>query len=1331
MNNGFEQSGYNILESLNLGSPRKNIKDESTTDNFENDMNILLTKLNEQLENIKQKQSISLNFKPFNLDLDLDNSLDNNINQIKNSNNSIINDINNNNNINNNMIDKSNNNININNDFNNNIDYNKDINNKKLKNESNFNLITNSNNFIQDSNVNISGNNDDNDNKIENNNGLNNKKLKNESNFNIIYNSNVLNGNNNAFNNNLIGINNRNINSDSKCEANNKINMQRIESNKESINEINIIKSLPEEENQISRNDNNNNDNNGENQKYILQASNASNNLNNNLINNNILKNTPIGNLGDNIGNSKTIKNSSYNNNTPEIDNNMNNELDNKNNDIEKNKNIEDDFEIDDIEEIEYETNNNKIINDNKDHGENNIKDKELLNTNINPNPLPNDNYNLNIDEIDLNNSNLKNDNNLSEKEKVNEIDDKKFEKEEINKNENEINNEKLSESEKKEGVNENIRKSENNSLEVDKVSENNSRQENIKSEIEKEKENEEDKKNIERDFDINISEKQDEKKQKKEKNEEEEIDLDIEEIKSITSNNNLTPLEKSNISKNNTLKNTNVKQSNINPKLSNSKENEKINDVEEEDDKKKNENIINNNNKSEKEKKSKNSELKQINTMPQNKSKQLKTSSIKNNIKKSNTTKNASLIRTTITKMVKDEESLPDIADIEDYPILTEFPEDEKALSEIIPDFKEKILRKEKREEIEAREYFLGKNKYLKENAKVGERLSQYMGESDINHTELMKQEYETNGIQNIPNYDIAFEEEIFGEEMLEEIHSPIGGVENLNSFLQKYFLTNKKKIVDASCKFFDKWRRVLGEGNSFYRILLFSLFEAYILNNNAEELKYIIREISSNEFIEIYKEKKIDYNKCFSIFSIILHLLDNKENSKAYEILLKSYLLKDYSFDQLLIAYIKHLIVANIEQLINIYKKKGENLNISELNSYKIEAQNIEPSFAILCIIPYLFNINMNILTIKGNLSDPIQSQINFIDPDEGDLPLISFGYFFSTYYKLYQPNFESIYDCNLNLIENNNKQLTYIFKELKDCKNCEKPTEQIVFLEKKFKICKSCLEEHLSNVCNFRADSFKEDGFIGLEYYTRPIHLGDNYYIDDLEIIELLESLNLLNALCQKYNCNICINCKENNESVEIFGLKCGCTLCQNCIEQLIGNMTNGLKYLSPMEKHEFDGSKCPICKKHFDFEEALKHVKYNNEDMKDSSLRLKRYINTLCFICSRELRREDLTASKYISNDDAKYKKIKIKKNNINERANGIDYMEIEHIICEDCYIKYFKGAKIENFDEENENEQVKYVDLEKGTILCNICCREHNLDPKFLEDGGCCKDCSIF
>ena len=44
-----------FLESLDLGYPLKNIKEESKEDNFENEINILLAKLNNQIE-LKKNQ---------------------------------------------------------------------------------------------------------------------------------------------------------------------------------------------------------------------------------------------------------------------------------------------------------------------------------------------------------------------------------------------------------------------------------------------------------------------------------------------------------------------------------------------------------------------------------------------------------------------------------------------------------------------------------------------------------------------------------------------------------------------------------------------------------------------------------------------------------------------------------------------------------------------------------------------------------------------------------------------------------------------------------------------------------------------------------------------------------------------------------------------------------------------------------------------------------------------------------------------------------------------------------------------------------------------------
>ena len=180
-----------------------------------------------------------------------------------------------------------------------------------------------------------------------------------------------------------------------------------------------------------------------------------------------------------------------------------------------------------------------------------------------------------------------------------------------------------------------------------------------------------------------------------------------------------------------------------------------------------------------------------------------------------------------------------------------------------------------------------------------------------------------------------------------------------------------------------------------------------------------------------------------------------------------------------------------------------------------------------------------------------------------------------------------------------------------------------------------------------------------------------------------------------------------------------------------------MANGFKYLNPIEKKELETMKC-LCGKQFDLEEALKHIKYNQNDVKDSSMRLKNYINTLCLLCNKQLRIEDNDAPNKFKNI-YKFKIIKLKKNMKNERANGIDYMEIEHIICENCYKKNFEGKPTFSLNEEEEeedddNEQDgndKKVDLEKGTIKCEICCRKHDLDPKFSNDGGCCTDCNVF
>ena len=147
--------------------------------------------------------------------------------------------------------------------------------------------------------------------------------------------------------------------------------------------------------------------------------------------------------------------------------------------------------------------------------------------------------------------------------------------------------------------------------------------------------------------------------------------------------------------------------------------------------------------------------------------------------------------------------------------------------------------------------------------------------------------------------------------------------------------------------------------------------------------------------------------------------------------------------------------------------------------------------------------------------------------------------------------------------------NKQLTFIFKDTKSCEECKTEREHILFLEKKFIICKSCLENFLSKICNFRSDSFEKNGFFGIEYYTRPIHLQGSYYIDDYEIIELIYS-NILETLIQKYAGGLCSNCHKKEEN--IIELNCGCEFCQKCLIEKVLNKTKGINL--EIEQRHYD-------------------------------------------------------------------------------------------------------------------------------------------------------------
>ena len=698
---------------------------------------------------------------------------------------------------------------------------------------------------------------------------------------------------------------------------------------------------------------------------------------------------------------------------------------------------------------------------------------------------------------------------------------------------------------------------------------------------------------------------------------------------------------------------------------------------------------------------------------------------------------------------------------DIDKYPtIVLDLNQKEETLDDIIPNFK-KII-KQNENEIEKRKHNFISHNYFEWIIEASPLL-ELIPECKISHVDLLNNIYNEEGLHNIPEINDDYEELIFENEIISENNSPIGNVEDLKSFIYKYNFEKNTKVAVNSLKSFNFWRNIDGDGNSFYRSFMFSLLEYYILNNNLNELNEIISEITSNQLLEIYKKQELDYKIPFIILGAILKLLSNNNIEKAYDLFFKSYLLKDACFDKLLIIYLKYISYKYVDEVIELSKEQNQPNIHNNLNKELINTMNIEPSFFIICLMSYLFDVNVHIFWLDKDLIQCKDGVINFIDEENTvNLPLISLGYFFSSYHIIYSVKSKNEFINKIfNSKSNNLLRLTCQINNKDKCQIC-KGQKYIIFLKKNFKVCKNCLEKYINKISSFRNESLNNDNYIGQEYYSRPFHLKDNYFLNDFEFIEIKEEVNIINYL-QHTASIVCSKCKGNFDKKNLNNLKCKCLLCDKCLEEMILDITGGLKILNSYEKRNLQKTLCTSCGGDFSYEDALEHLKdIKEKDRKNAINRMKNYISTKCLICGTEVRKNENTDEFLRDNSDEteednnnnqknkyielkKYRKIKIRKEN--DKRKGIDYLDIEHVICYECYeknminsnISYSKGSVNNNGkrdkeesnsgssdDEDNKFKRGEYyVDFEEGECFCLICSKKHFLIDKSVRNGGCC------
>ncbi len=594
---------------------------------------------------------------------------------------------------------------------------------------------------------------------------------------------------------------------------------------------------------------------------------------------------------------------------------------------------------------------------------------------------------------------------------------------------------------------------------------------------------------------------------------------------------------------------------------------------------------------------------------------------------------------------------------------------------------------------------------------------LLELMSFLDENYNELIDKNYQMNKNINLynnktikPNYS-------------QNVNKIFGNLDNLESFIYNFDLINEYEIMLFCYKYFNYWRQCKNDGNSFYRIFMFLYIEYFILNKNVEKLKILIKAITEKNLIDYYKSYNINLNNVFEIFKIILFFMENKKDVKsAYKEFLNAYNLEDNSFDLTLILYLRKIVHTYMNKLIKLYQKREET-DIKIINLESILTLNVEPDILVIILMPYIFDVNLVVLFIEGDYSAPKKDIINLYSQDESGLPLIIIGNFYNNYYPLYSRSNKEIIYYDFNKFKNMGIKKLICFGNKFKCNDCNNENNQIIFLEKKKKVCAQCLKNFLSDTINELANNFyKEAKCYSLEYYLQPIFLKDNIFINNFEFKEIYKNkLNMFDAI---YNVleNICFNCHKTFKSNELILMKCKCKFCKRCLEKKINEYTSSHKLLNVYEKKTFKKIKC-CCNKDFDYDNAKEYIEFTQEEIDKAAERLYDFIYNTCCICLKSIK----------DNPSLLYKPIKIEKEN--DGNYGIDFNDMNHILCKKCYISIHKQKhkkttlpnKIKPTEDDLKNNE--------NFISCNICDKIHRIRKELNDDdeeikGNYCSGCLI-
>jgi hypothetical protein len=344
-----------------------------------------------------------------------------------------------------------------------------------------------------------------------------------------------------------------------------------------------------------------------------------------------------------------------------------------------------------------------------------------------------------------------------------------------------------------------------------------------------------------------------------------------------------------------------------------------------------------------------------------------------------------------------------------------------------------------------------------------------------------------------------------------------------------------------------------------------------------------------------------------------------------------------------------------------------KDEKFLYKEYINNNVLINQKEPTLFIISLVPYVFNVSMNLYINEKNYKFEkicFDLKINFDTNITISILYSSFSYHIiesnSNYINEEKDNIDFSDTLNLNNKNIKFKVENYIVNVngKKVCENCKKSEFVLLRHISQHSVCLNCLKKTINDILIERYGKMIIEKFRYLEFYLRDIPIknyNDNDLINYIFIsppeFYCLSKSNIFTYFRNLIE-NICVHCRKfHNILIE---KNCGCKYCIKGLQKEI----NSIPLIDFEKNYIYKNKKIKCqCGKDDDYVElALKlYDKYDKKEKdkikKSYDLRINNFCKNYCMFCG--------TVQKTNSIGKAKKDITKIK----------LD--DIEHLICENC------------------------------------------------------------